>query len=200
LQAATSIKLLAATRRGPLGLYAWSDRIEKAVAKRVTDDVCTLHRGERFYVGKPIMITANDPILELANGDVGVVVDRAPESPTNLRVGANAESVSMDTVSELERSVAISVGGLLRHVPPARLDRVEPWWAMTIHKSQGSEFPDVVVALPEVGSRILTRELLYTAVTRARHNVTVLGSEAAVRAAVSHPVSRASGLRDRLAF
>ena len=68
---------------------------------------------------------------------------------------------------------------------------------MTIHKSQGSQFGEVVVVLPDE-SPILTRELLYTAVTRAERAVTVVGTEAAVRAAVSRPVSRASGLRERL--
>jgi exodeoxyribonuclease V alpha subunit len=69
---------------------------------------------------------------------------------------------------------------------------------MTIHKSQGSEYPGVVISLPAVGSPILTRELLYTAVTRARSTVTVVATEEAIRAAVGRPVARASGLRDRL--
>ncbi|HMU80136.1 MAG TPA: ATP-dependent RecD-like DNA helicase, partial [Microthrixaceae bacterium] len=77
-------------------------------------------------------------------------------------------------------------------------DRLETQWAMTIHKSQGSEFDHVVVALPEPPSPILTRELLYTAVTRAKRAVTVIASEAAVRAAVGRPVARASGLTARL--
>ncbi|MFM7061994.1 MAG: ATP-binding domain-containing protein, partial [Actinomycetes bacterium] len=72
-------------------------------------------------------------------------------------------------------------------------------WAMSIHKSQGSEFTHVVVSLPPPPSRILTRELLYTAVTRAKQQVTVVASEAAIRAAVARPVARASGLAARLA-
>jgi exodeoxyribonuclease V alpha subunit len=69
---------------------------------------------------------------------------------------------------------------------------------MTIHKSQGSEFSHAVVSLPTGSSPILTRELLYTAVTRGKERLTVVASEAALRAAVSHPVARASGLRERL--
>ena len=69
---------------------------------------------------------------------------------------------------------------------------------MTIHKSQGSEFPHAVVSLPEAGSPILTRELLYTAVTRARDRLTVVGDRDALRFAIERPVARASGLRDRL--
>jgi exodeoxyribonuclease V alpha subunit len=177
LDAAGAAKLLAATRRGPFGLHAWSERIEAAVADRIDGPVDTLRRGERYYVGKPVLVTANDPIAGVANGDVGVVV------------------VDPDTG---ERRVAMRLEGAVRHLAPGRLDRIEPWWAMTIHKSQGSEFPEVVVSLPAAGSPILTRELLYTAVTRAKRSVTVIGSEEAIRDAVEHPVARASGLVGRL--
>ena len=94
--------------------------------------------------------------------------------------------------------VAFPIGGNHRLVPTARLGDVDTWWAMTIHKSQGSEFRQVVVALPAVDSPILTRELLYTAVTRGREHITVVADEAAVRAAVRRPVARSSGLRDRI--
>jgi exodeoxyribonuclease V alpha subunit len=177
LDAAGAAKLLAATRRGPFGLHAWSERIEAAVADRIDGPVDTLRRGERYYVGKPVLVTANDPIAGVANGDVGVVV--------------------VDPATG-ERRVAMRLEGAVRHLAPGRLDRIEPWWAMTIHKSQGSEFPEVVVSLPAAGSPILTRELLYTAVTRAKRSVTVIGSEEAIRDAVEHPVARASGLVGRL--
>ena len=120
-------------------------------------------------------MTGNDPLNRLFNGDVGVVV---------LRDGI--------------RTVAMGGPGGLRYLAPARLREWERWWAMTIHKSQGSEYPHAVVSLPPAGSPILTRELLYTAVTRATSLVTVVGSEESVRAAVERPVARASGLRDRL--
>jgi len=83
-------------------------------------------------------------------------------------------------------------------VAPVRLEAVETVHAMTIHKSQGSEFDHVVVVLPPAGSRLATRELLYTAVTRARERVTVIGDEAALRAAIGARVVRASGLREAL--
>jgi exodeoxyribonuclease V alpha subunit len=86
----------------------------------------------------------------------------------------------------------------LRFVAPSQLDQVETWWAMTIHKSQGSEFPHAVVSLPSASSPILSRELLYTALTRARERVTIVGSESAIRTAIEHRITRASGLRDRL--
>jgi exodeoxyribonuclease V alpha subunit len=171
LEAAGQVKVLSATRRGTLGLHDWSDRIERAVADRVPE----LARHQRWYVGRPIIVTANDELNHVANGDVGLVV-RSDAGPV----------------------VALALGADLRFVPPSRLDRIESWWAMTIHKSQGSEFRHVVVSLPPATSPILSRELLYTAVTRGKERVTVVGGEAALRAAIGRPVSRASGLGERL--
>jgi exodeoxyribonuclease V alpha subunit len=171
LEAAGRIKVLAATRQGPLGLYDWSDRIEATALSVLPTGG---HRGS-VPVGTPVIVTGNDPLNRLFNGDVGVVV---------LRDG--------------NRTVAMGGPGGLRYLAPARLREWERWWAMTIHKSQGSEYPHAVVSLPPAGSPILTRELLYTAVTRATSLVTVVGSEESVRSAVERPVARASGLRDRL--
>ena len=86
----------------------------------------------------------------------------------------------------------------MRYFSPAQLVSTEPVHAMTIHKSQGSEFAQVVVVLPPAGSRLLTRELLYTAFTRARKSLTVVGTAAALRSAVTTPVARASGLSQQL--
>jgi exodeoxyribonuclease V alpha subunit len=98
-----------------------------------------------------------------------------------------------------ERALAaFERGEQLLEYSPSRLSAIETVYAMTIHKSQGSQFDAAAVLLPEPGSRILTRELLYTAATRARHQLIIVGTEEAVRAAVSRPVARASGLRWRL--
>jgi exodeoxyribonuclease V alpha subunit len=171
LAAANRIKVLTATRQGPRGLYDWSDRIESAVAEAVPQ----LHRSRRWYVGRPIIVTGNDRVNRVFNGDVGVVVDHYGEMV-----------------------VAFAAGEDVRYLPPSRLDMVETWWAMTIHKSQGSEFPHVVVSLPQIESPILTRQLLYTAVTRAREQLTIVAGEGSLRAAINRPVARSSGLRDRL--
>jgi exodeoxyribonuclease V alpha subunit len=171
LAAAQQVKVLAAVRRHELGVWDWSDRIEQAVL----DAVPEVTRTARWYVGRPIIVTANDPLAQVANGDVGVLVEH-----------------------EGTRAVALPTGDGLRLLPSSRLSAVDTWWAMTIHKSQGSELPHAVVSLPTLDSPVLTRELLYTAVTRAREQVTVVGSEAAVVAALRRPVARASGLRDRL--
>jgi exodeoxyribonuclease V alpha subunit len=171
LARAGALKVLCATRHGPLGSYRWNERIEALLAHEVPG--AALFR--RFYVGRPVIVTRNDYPHRLMNGDVGLVVARDDRTVAVFRDGA-----------------------VVRELSPSQLDEVETWWAMTIHRSQGSEFPRVVVTLPPDPSPILTRELLYTAVTRAREHVTVVASEAALRAAITRPVARASGLGARL--
>ena len=129
-----------------------------------------------WYTGRPLLVTQNDYALRLANGDTGVVV----RTDTG-RVTA-----------------AFERRGELLELTPARLGAVETVYAMTIHKAQGSQFDTAAVLLPEATSQILTRELLYTAVTRARTRLILVGTEETVRAAVARPVARASGLGWRL--
>lgn len=162
------VRVLCAHRRGPYGITRWNAQFEEWLADGGA-------RRTGFYVGRPILVTANDRANDLFNGDLGVVVTAGP----NVRV-------------------AFSASPEPRLVPPARLSSVETVHAMTIHKSQGSEFEHVVVVMPHQDSRLATRELLYTAVTRASKRVTLLGSEASVRAAIGRRVLRASGLADRL--
>ena len=121
-------------------------------------------------------MTQNDYSLRLFNGDTGVIV---------ARDGGRKRAV-------FERQ-----GGLVE-ISPTRLDAVDTVYALTIHKSQGSQVDAAAVLLPDPSSRILTRELMYTAVTRARHSMTVCGSEAAIRACLARPVAHASGLARRL--
>ena len=171
LDLTTEIKVLAGTRFGPLGSHAWSDHIER----RLRQQVPGLHTERRWYVGRPVMITRNDYINRVFNGDTGVVVD-----------------------NEGRPTVAMAGGEGVRSFLPSQLGDVETWWAMTIHKSQGSEFAHAIVSLPGAQSRILTNELLYTALTRAREKVTIIADEAALRTAIETPVARASGLGSRL--
>jgi exodeoxyribonuclease V alpha subunit len=171
LEAMTRIKVLAATRHQPFGLYDWTRRIERAI--QAFDP--PVRTGPRWYVGRPVIVTANDQPNRLLNGDVGLVVRHGD-------------------------GMAVAFPGAAgpRLVSPSQLERVETWWAMTIHKSQGSEFPHAVVSLPADTSPILTRQLLYTAITRAKDRVTVVGGESAIRGAIERPIARASGLRHRL--
>ncbi len=170
--AATGTKVLTATRRGPNGRSAWQLLVESRLQQRLG----SLDTGQRWYPGRPVLVTRNDPRTGLFNGDAGIVV-LTPDGP---RVG-----------------VAGADGWRL--LEPSRLAEVETWWAMTIHKSQGSEFAHVAVALPDPPSPMLTRELLYTGVTRAKQRVTVVAGEASVRAAVTTQIPRASSLADLLA-
>lgn len=164
-------RLLCAHRDGPFGVRHWNRRIEHWLTA-VTGD--PLH--ERAYIGRPLLVTANDHQLGVYNGDSGVVV----------RTSAGPRAV-----------IAASDGP--RDLAPSRLGDVETMHAMTIHKSQGSQADVVTVLLPDEDSRLLSRELFYTAVTRARSRVRVVGSEAAIRAAIGRRAQRASGLAVRLA-
>jgi len=172
LEALGSFRLLCAHRRGPEGVATWTDRIEGWLSDEIND----LLLDERWYVGRPLLVNENDYELRLYNGDTGVVVQA-----TSDRVAA-----------------AFERGGEIVEFSPSRLGAVETVYAMTIHKSQGSQFETAAVLLPAPTSRILTRELLYTAATRARQRLILAGTEEAIRAAVGRPISRASGLRTRL--
>jgi exodeoxyribonuclease V alpha subunit len=171
LAALARFRILCAHRRGPYGVATWTARAEGWLEAEIPG----LSTAERWYPGRPLLVTENDYELGLNNGDTGVVVQE-PER----------------VLAAFERG-----GGVSRY-SPTRLGALETVYAMTIHKSQGSQFDAAAVLLPGPESRILTRELLYTAATRARHELILAGSAEAVRAAVQRPVARASGLRRRL--
>ncbi len=124
----------------------------------------------------PLLITENDASVDLANGDTGVIIRTAE----GLRAAFDRGS------------------GPPRLYSLIQLDKAEPVHAMTVHKSQGSQFDRLTFVLPPLDSPLLTRELLYTAVTRAKSAVRLIGSAAAVRRAVERPANRASGLARRL--
>ncbi len=163
-------RLLCAHREGPAGVRRWNRQVEHWLTEETGDPL-----SGPAYPGRPLLVTANDHTLRVWNGDTGVVVagDSGPR-------------------------VALGTGSGIRELAPSRLSEVLTMHAMTIHKSQGSQADEVTVVLPEEDSRLLTRELFYTAVTRARQTVRVVGSEAAVRAAVGRQARRASGLRQRI--
>jgi exodeoxyribonuclease V alpha subunit len=171
LGALGSVRVLCAHRLGQHGVATWISAAERWLAGAIPD----YGTGGRWYPGRPLLVTQNDYGLGLYNGDVGVIVE-----------------VAGRPVAAFDRQGEIVL------LSPSRLDSVETVHAMTIHKSQGSQFDTVAVVLPDPDSRILTRELLYTAVTRARRQVILVGGEDSVRAAVGRPVARASGLRSRL--
>jgi len=177
LQTFDAFRILCAHRDGPAGVD---------VANRIVEEVLASHRLIRplgpsgpWYVGRPVMVTRNDHVLRVYNGDVGIVLPD-PRDPTRVVVAFPGPDG----------------GG--RVISPARLPSHETVYAMTVHKSQGSEFDRVVLLLPSQPTRVVTRELLYTGLTRARQRVEVWGSEPVVRAGVAARVERSSGLRDAL--
>ncbi len=172
LAALGRFRLLCAHRRGPHGVSSWTSRLQAWLGKAIEN----LDLDQRDYVGRPLLVTENDYELDLYNGDTGVIVQTSAE----------------------EASAVFERGARLLSFSPLRLGAIETVYAMTIHKSQGSQFDTVAVLLPPPSSRILTRELLYTAVTRARRRLILVGTVETVRAAVLRPVARASGLRERL--
>lgn len=165
-------RLLCAHREGPFGVTGWNRLVERLLSER-----SGVTRYAEWYAGRPVLVTANDRVLGLSNGDLGVT--------TRLADG--------------RLRVVFRLDGRTVPFATTRMAAVETVYAMTVHKSQGSEARAVTVVLPPEDSPLLTRELLYTAVTRAREEVTVLGTPEAFRAAVARPVQRASGLAERIA-
>ena len=171
----SSFRVLCAHRVGPFGAVRFNRLVERRL--RALD----LVRGsDAFYPGRPILVTRNDPRTGLSNGDTGIV----------LRDAAGRRQVWFPELDDPKRGP--------RLVAPARLPPHESFFAVTVHRAQGSEYDEVAVVPGPAESRVATRELLYTAVTRARRRVIVYGSEESVRAAVGRATDRSSGLRDAL--
>jgi exodeoxyribonuclease V alpha subunit len=173
LQTAEGHRLLCAHRQGPYGVGHWNRAVERLLMAATGRDWL-----DTWYAGQPLIVNSNDYGLGLFNGDTGVVC----RSETGGLVAAIGDGKT----------------GAGRAMPTSRLADVSTAHALTVHRSQGSQFDEVTVLLPEPSSRILTRELLYTAVTRARRTVRVVGSEEAIRAGVERRAQRATGLAHRL--
>ncbi|UTV28243.1 exodeoxyribonuclease V subunit alpha [Photobacterium atrarenae] len=181
LKAFSQARLLCALRDGDFGVTGLNQRIERALAKRgriKPDD-------ETWYLGRPIMITRNDHGLGLYNGDIGIVMRDPAADPES---GERRLRVFFEMPD-----------GSIRGVLPSRLPEHETVYAMTIHKSQGSEFADTLMVLPAEFSPILTRELIYTGVTRAKKNLYLYAQPEVVSRAVRLRTERASGLAQLLA-
>lgn len=167
-------RILCALRKGPFGAVILAQWVEG-----VLREAGVLRPGRLWYPFRPVMVTVNDYALGLFNGDTGIAL-RDPEAAGELRVFFKARD------------------GRFRAFSPLRLPEHETAFATTIHKSQGSEFDGVLMILPDRDSPVLTRELLYTGITRARRGLAILGTERIFRLAVSRRISRNSGLRDAL--
>ncbi len=167
-------RVLCALREGPFGVEQVNRYIELALQQR------RLIRTEgRWYAGRPVMIKRNDYHLRLFNGDIGIVL-RDPAADHRLR------------------AYFIMPDGSVRKILPNRLPEHETAYAMTIHKSQGSEFAHTVIILPDIDAPVLTRELIYTAITRAKQRADLWATEAIFKLAIARRVERSSGLKDAL--
>ena len=168
LQAFERFRILCAVHQGDWGTQGLNAAVQKALA----DDDLLKVTGE-WFAGRPVMVTRNDAQLGVFNGDVGVVL---PNHEGKLKVWF------LD-------------GEALRSVSVMRLAQVETAFVMTVHKSQGSEFEHTALVLPPGGAEVLSRELVYTGITRAREQFTLLEAEAGLlEAAMARPSVRASGL------
>lgn len=174
LKAFGKFRILCAVREGPFGCEA----VNRLVEETLRDNRLLSAEDVRYgrYSGKPLMVTANNYQLKLFNGDIGLlwkdeegIMVRFPESPDSIRSIARERLPAHETV-----------------------------YAMTIHKSQGSEFQHVLVILPDRESPILTRQLLYTGITRAKESVTIFAPKAIITRAIDSQNQRASRLAERL--
>jgi len=168
-------RILCVTRLGLRGV----DQVNAAMAAQVRRAAgVTLAVGAQWFAGRPVMVTRNDYALGLFNGDIGIAL---PGAGGALRVYFRTGDGSVQAVS------------------PAALPPHDTAFALTVHKSQGSEFEHAVLVLPSVFSRVLSREHVYTAITRARERVEVIGARAVLAQAIVTPTQRDSGLAARIA-
>ena len=172
-----SRRVLCAHRTGAFGVRRFN-----AVVERCLRDRKLIQAGDEFYIGRPIIITRNDRPTGLSNGDTGIVV----LGPDGIR---RVWFPDLTPASAADRFL----------VAPARLPEHESFFALTVHRAQGSEYDEVAFIPGPAESRVNTRELLYTALTRAREKVTIHGDPLAIRSAIARKTERASGLLDRLA-
>lgn len=184
LEAFNDFQMLCALRRGPWGVEGLNQRIaHHLLAEKLID------RTEGWYPGRPVLITGNDYNLGLMNGDIGITFrvpwDRTPDGAAAYALRVAFPSGDAD--------------GGIRWISPSRLQQLETVYAMTVHKSQGSEFNHTCLVLPDRLSPVLTKELVYTGITRAKNWFSLITGDAQVfKDSVEQQVVRASGLALRL--
>jgi exodeoxyribonuclease V alpha subunit len=193
LHAFNRFQLLCALRRGPYGVEGLNRQITEALQARGLIEnrlhgAGQGHAGEGWYEGRPVMVTRNDYSLGLSNGDVGICL-RFPDGQGDAKLSVAFPASTTPGSSGNTR---------VRRILPSRLNDVATAYAMTVHKSQGSEFEHTLLALPPEPGPLLTRELLYTGITRARRWFTLAGNEDIVELATRQRTRRYSGLAERL--
>ena len=169
-------QILCALREGPLGVAGLNEAIEVQLnqARLIDSDV-------PWYIGRPVMIMENDYGMNLYNGDIGIILPLKDE---------------FDMVRP--KVAFISSEGLVRWIQPSRLPAHETVYAMTVHKSQGSEFSHCALVLPDYHASVISKELIYTGITRAKQKLTLLARDSVIKSGLKSRVQRSSGLRKRL--
>ncbi len=165
--------ILCAVRKGMLGVEKINELAEDILSKNGL-----IKYSSKWYEYRPIMITRNDYSMRLYNGDIGIILK--------------------DDADGRMRFFTSAPDGSIKKILPLKIPEHETVYAMTVHKSQGSEFDNVLIVLPDRTSPLLTRELLYTAVTRARKKVEIYGRIDIIRHMINTPTTRISGLKDAL--
>jgi exodeoxyribonuclease V alpha subunit len=179
LRQLNTLKILTALRKGPVGVQALNQWVEQILVRH---DVIESYQGSspEWYSGRPVMITCNDYYRNLFNGDMGIAMRNAPSRSAALQVIFPASKQGV------------------KFMVPEQLPAHETVYAMTVHKSQGTEFDQVVLVMPDMDVPLLTRELLYTAITRARRRVEIWGRWDILKKAIPRRIRRASGLTQAL--
>jgi exodeoxyribonuclease V alpha subunit len=172
-------KILCALNIGPLGVQAVNKLAEQVLSRQNLIQMDPLAQTP-WYAGRPVLITRNNYQLGLFNGDIGIAMQEADSKNRELFVYFPEDT------------------GGVRRFQTYQLPEHETVYAMTVHKSQGSEFDEVLFILPDRDFPILTRELIYTALTRAKKKISIWGTRSIMRNAVIRKIKRTSGLREAL--
>lgn len=174
IQTFNEFRLLCATRNGERGVKEMNRRIEQQLTQA---GLLEKSSDQLWYIGRPVMLSRNNYELELYNGDIGIT----------MMDDAGGKKVFFEMPDKS-----------IRGISPGRLSECETVYAMTIHKSQGSEFNHVALLFPDEDSPLLARELLYTGITRAKKKLSLFSSRALLRQAIRRRTARISGLRAQL--
>jgi exodeoxyribonuclease V alpha subunit len=169
-------QILCALRDGRLGVAGLNEVLEQGLRQKGL-----IESSQTWYLGRPVMIMQNDYGLNLYNGDIGLVL---PQLGEDGKIRAKVVFIGSDQQ--------------VRWLQPSRLPAHETVFAMTVHKSQGSEFAHCALVLPDHNTQVLTKELIYTGITRAKKQLTCIGKSPIIQQALQRKVQRASGLRQRL--
>ncbi len=172
-QAFTSFQVLCANRHGKNGALAINAGVERALFGD------SLNYGTAWYPGRPVMVLQNNPALHLYNGDIGICL---PDKDQNGNLMVFFQKPD----------------GAVKKYLPARMPSCETVFAMTIHKSQGSEFDEALIVLPDTINPVLSKELLYTAITRAKKMIKIVSVQSVFTATINKKIARNTGLTDKL--